>query len=1055
MKLKRSLTLVALLFFNIALFAQEFAVSGSVVSEGNEPIPGATVVIKGSSKGTISDFDGNYQISVKKGDVLEISFIGYETKLVTIGDQKKITTQLKESSAQLDEIVIVGYGTQKKSHLTGAISKVTNEKLDQIAVARVDDALVGQVSGVNIQATDGEAGAAPTISIRGVGSMSGDSTPLVVVDGVIVDADFLGSLNMNDVASFEILKDAASSSIYGSKGANGVIMITMKDGVAGKTKISYSTFIGFKEARHNDKYDFSIAETAAAETAYYQALEQSDPTAFAALGHREENGGIYLSDRTKYKQLIGIDRSWQDVIFDGGTIKSHSLSVRGGNKKTKYATSINYSNDEGVLLTDNFEKYGLRLKVDSKLNDQFSVGVNLTPSFTKRRRFDGSTHDILRQTNWLPVYHDENTIQYLDRGVYPNVQVGDYAFQRHFDNYDLYGDASTLVDISNTSNTNPAAKILERERYDDKFKMFGSVYASYNVLKGLNFKTTLSGSYQDTKRSRWQGVESNRNGASAAQMNEISQRELYLISDNFFNYNTTIKDVHDISATAGMVVESRKFSFSSISGTGYTNDGVKEITNASIISAADAFEWEKRGISYVTRLNYAYNDKYLASFSFRRDGSSIFGSDYKFGNFPAASIGWNVSNEDFMEDNEVINRLKVRASYGVTGNDRLNTGSVNPDTSSSTSSLSTGDKLVDFYPSLALLQANTAVVDGGAITSGFAPLNIANPELKWERLVEINPGVDFGLLNNRISGSIDWYQRTSDQLLLNNPISFTTGFNSALVNLGEVRNEGWEFELRTKNIASEKFSWSSTLIATTNKNTLVDFADSDGQISSVDSKRAAEWINLAGQPISTFYGWVVDRDIPAEYLNNPFHPVGGEAQDVYVKDLNGDGIIDDEDKAALGDPYPELVWSFTNEFKIGNVDLSVMLQGSHGAEVRNMGDQYIFNQFNSAQDFISSTPDQEFIKQKIFTDDIIQDASYFALRNINIGYTFPKDFLSKYKIEGLRVYATGQNLLYVTADDYTGFNPESIDRTSPTNYGYQRAGSPIYRTISFGLNLDF
>ncbi len=304
--------------------------------------------------------------------------------------------------------------------------------------------------------------------------------------------------------------------------------------------------------------------------------------------------------------------------------------------------------------------------------------------------------------------------------------------------------------------------------------------------------------------------------------------------------------------------------------------------------------------------------------------------------------------------------------------------------------------------------------------------------------------------------SVDYYQRTSDQLLLNNPVSVTTGFNSALVNLGEVKNEGVEVELRTRNITQENFRWSSTIIATTNKNTLVDFADSDGQITSVDSKRAAEWINLEGQPISTYYGWVVDRDIPLEFINNPYHPIGGEAQDVYVKDLNGDGIIDDEDKAALGDPYPDLVWSFTNDFRLGNMDLSFMFQGSHGAEIRNMGDQYIFNQFNSSQDFdTATTPDQEFIKQKIFTDDIIQDASYIALRNINIGYTFPSDFVSKYGISKLRLYAAGQNLMYKTADDYTGFNPESVDRTLPTAYGYQRAGSPIFRTISIGLNLDF
>jgi TonB-linked SusC/RagA family outer membrane protein len=668
-----------------------------------------------------------------------------------------------------------------------------------------------------------------------------------------------------------------------------------------------------------------------------------------------------------------------------------------------------------------------------------------------------STHDILRQTNWLPVYHDAHTIQFVNFYKYPDVQIGDYATQRHFDDYDL--DAGTPVpsggtDISNTSNTNPAAKVLERERYDKKFKMFGSVYGDYKIISDLNFRTMLSGSYQDTKRTRWQGVKASRNGAAAAQMDEITQRSIYLIWDNFLSYNTSIGK-HDIGATAGIVIENFDGFNSSITGTGYTNDAVKQITNAALISNADAFEWEKRGISYVSRLNYAYDNKYLASLSFRRDGSSIFGSEFKYGNFPAASIGWNVSNESFLDDSDVISNLKLRASYGVTGNDRLNTGSVDPDGNNTSNSLSTGNILVDYYPYLALLAATTASIEGN-VTSGFTPLNIANSELKWERLVEFNPGIDFGLFNNRISGSVDYYKRTSDQLLLNNPISYTTGFDSALVNLGEVQNEGFEFEIRTRNISSENFNWKSSVIVTTNKNTLVDFGDSNGQISSIDAKRAAEWINLEGMPISTYYGWVVDKDIPLEYINNPYHPVGAQAQDVYVKDLNGDGIIDDEDKAPLGDPYPELIWSFSNEFKIGSIDFSFMFQGSHGAEVRNMGDQYLFNHFNSAQDYnTSTTPNQEFIKQKIFTNDIIQDASYIALRNVNIGYNFPKDFLSKANITNLRVYATGQNLIYKTADNYTGFNPESLDKTSPTNYGYQRAGSPVFRTISLGLNLDF
>ncbi|MCK0130587.1 TonB-dependent receptor [Flavobacteriaceae bacterium F08102] len=1033
MNLKTKLIFTLAFFTCTMLFAQEsFLLKGEVISKtDNSPIPGVNIIIKGTAIGTSTDFDGKFEIKVKKGNELQFSYVGYIAQTITVSDDLSLKVTLIEDDNTLDEVVVIGYGTSKKSHLTGSISKVVNDDLDQIAVARVDDALIGQVSGVNIQATDGEAGAAPTINIRGVGSMSGDSTPLIVVDGVIVSADFLGSLNMNDVASFEVLKDAASSAIYGSKGANGIIMITSKVGIEGDTKFNYGTFTGYKEAKHSDAYTFSIAETAAAELA--------------------ANGTI--SDRTRYKQLIGIDRSWQDVIFDGGNITSHSLSARGGSKKTKFSTGLNYLHDEGVLLTDDFKKYTFKVKVDTKINDKFSFGANMSPSYTNRRRFDGSTHDILRQTNWLPVYHDENTIQYVDRTVYPDVQVGDYALQYHFDNYDLDGDGQ-LIDISTTSNTNPAAKVLERERYDKKFKLFGSVYGNYNITNSLSFRTTLSGSYQDTKRTRWQGVLSNRNGASAASMNEISQREIYLISDNFLSYNKSFGG-HDISAIAGFSGETTKSFFSTITGTGYTSDDVKQITNATLISNADAFEWKKTGLSYVARVNYAFNNKYLASFSFRRDGSSIFGSDFKYGNFPAASIGWNVSKEDFLSDVNWISNLKLRASYGVTGNDRLNTGSVDPDVSSSTSTLSTGNILVDYYPSLALLGATTAVVDG-ILVAGFNPANIANAELQWERLVEVNPGIDFGFFNNRIAGSFDYYQRTSDQLLLNNPVSVTTGFDAALVNLGEVKNEGVEFELRTRNIAKEKFNWNTTIIATRNKNTLVDFADSDGQITNVDDKRAAEWINLEGMPISTFYGWVVDRDIPLEYLSNAYHPVGGQAQDVYVKDLNGDGIIDDEDKAPLGDPYPDLVWSLSNSFKLGNLDFSFMFQGSHGAEIRNMGDQYIFNHFNGGQDFNpSTTPDQAFIKEKIFTNDIIQDASYVALRNVNIGYNFSKEVLSKIGVSGLRLYVAGQNLMYKTASDYTGFNPESIDRTSPTTYGYQRAGSPIYRTYSLGLNLDF
>ncbi len=991
-------------------------VNGQLVDENGEPLIGATIMVEGTDIGATTDYDGNFNIKAKENDVLIVRYLGYEEQLITVGKSNNISISMKSDSDLLDEVVVVGYGTSKKSHLTGAISKIENKNLDKLPVSRVDEALVGQAAGVNVAATEGEAGSAPTIRIRGTGSMVASSDPLIVVDGLIVDSDFLGSLDMNDVASFEVLKDAASSAIYGSRGGNGVILITTKDGESGDTKFTYNGFYGFKQAKQSDAYYFSIAETAAAEMA--------------------ANG--VLSDRTKYKQLIGIDRDWQDVIFNGGGISSHSLAARGGNKKTKFSATFGYVHDEGVLLTDDFKKYNLNFKIKTKFNDFVSFGASIAPSYTDRRRFDGSTHDILRQTPWLPLYHDEHTIQFVDTDNYPDVEVGDYALQRHFDNYDLNGDGGD-VDISNTSNTNPAAKVQERNRKEYRFKTFGSTYLDFKIIDGLKFRTSISGDYQNSDFSRWQGVEAHRNGAANAQLDLSTFNGIHLVNENYFSYDKEIGE-HEINAVLGMSAEKWDFKTSSITATGYENDLIQTVSGGTTIAAGASQAYQDRFRSIFGRVNYAYDYKYLASLSFRRDGSSRFGPDSKYGIFPAISLGWVVSEEGFMQDNKIIDFLKLRVSYGLTGNNAIRTGNI----------------LTDYYPSVASLEPNTAIVDG-SVAAGVFSTNIPNAALGWESSREINPGIDFTFAGGILSGSVDYYKRTSDGLLLNNPISYTTGFNEALVNLGEVSNQGFEIELRSNNINTKNFRWSTTFIATRNKNTLVDFADSDGQIQNVDSKRAAEWINLEGHPISSFYGWVVDRDIPLEYLNNAYHPVGGEAQDVYVKDLNGDGLIDDDDKTILGDPYPDFVWSLGNNLKISDFDLSFMFQGSHGAEVRNMGDQYLFNHFNSSQDYDPEiTPDQEFIKQKIFTDDIIQNASYVALRNVTIGYNLPNKALDKINaFSNARVYVSAQNLFYRTAEGYTGFNPESINNTSPTTWGYQRAGSPIQRTISIGANLEF
>ncbi|WP_133688937.1 SusC/RagA family TonB-linked outer membrane protein [Maribacter spongiicola] len=1032
MNFRIKLFMIAMLLVNVQLFAQEaYSLSGTVVDVDNVPIPGANVLVANTTKGTQTDFDGNFTIQVTSGDLLRISYIGYGTESVAIVAQNNVSITLKEDTSQLDEVVVVGYGTQKKSSITGSVSKVVNETLDQIAVSRVDDALIGQVSGVNIQATSAEAGAAPTIRIRGVGSVTADSGPALVVDGIVVSSDFLGNIDMNDVESFEVLKDAASAAIYGSEGANGVILITTKSGKAGKTKFSYQTYTGRKEAHGSDDYRKSVSKWAAEE--------------LAATGE--------LSNETQYAQLLvattGVDRDWQDVFFDGGNITSHSFSARGGSEDTKFSASLRALHDEGVVITDDYKLYTANLKMDTKFGKKMRFGLSVTPSYSKQRSLPTSIHNPIRQSPWLPIYHTAESLQFIDRDVYPDVGVGDYFYENHLLNLDINGDGSTSRPRT-SGDSNPYAQYVEREHYEYNTNLFGSTYLSYEILPGLKAKTSLGVTLEQRKRTRWDGTKHHASGNSRAQYNLQNRNRVRLVSDNLLTYNKTFGN-HDLDLLAGMTVQQRSSQNSEVTGNGYTNDLLKNLEGATAISEFEEVNVVRKKVGYFARLNYAYNDKYLFNASFRRDGSSVFGLDTKYGNFPAISAGWNVAKEDFLKDSKIINNLKFRVSYGLTGSENFNVG----------------DDNINTYPYLALLNNTNAVVDGNVVT-GVSPLNIANALLQWEASEEFNPAVDFGFFNNRISGSLDYYQRTSDKLLLENPVSYITGFSSGIVNLGEVQNTGWELELRTKNILTEKFRWNSTFIASTNQNELLSFGDSNNALIEDTYGRNSQWINRIGEPISSFWGYVVDPtysdvEYRTTYVDNPWNRINGEAQDTKVLDLNGDGIITAEDKTILGDPYPDLIYSFTNEFQIGNFDFSFMVQGSLGAQVNNIGDEYFYNWFGNqtrsggalqavADGYVS---DVSFIQEKVLTSEVIASANYLSLRNVNLGYNFSRESLDKFGLTGLRVYGTAQNLLYITANDYHGFNPEFIDGSDPRAYGSQRAGTPIFSTLTIGMNIDF
>ncbi len=999
-------------------------ITGTVTSAADGlPLIGANITVKGTSRGTVTDVDGRYQIDAEPNEILQFSYIGFLPQEVEVGSSSTINITLEQDFQNLEEVVVVGYGTQKKSHLTGSISKVENENLDQIAVSRVDDALIGKVSGVNIQATNAEPGAAPTITIRGFGSINANSGPAVVVDGIVVSSDFLGTLDMNNIASFEVLKDAASAAIYGSEGSNGVIMITTKSGRAGKTIFSYETYFARKEAFGSDSYRKSVADWAAKELA--EAGELSNETQYAQL----------------LVQTTGIDRDWQDVFFDGGNIMSHSLSARGGSQNTKFSTSLRYLHDEGVVITDDYKLYTANLKLDSKLSNNVKFGLSVTPSYSKARQLPTSIHNPIRQSPWLPIYHTEETLQFINRTAYPNVGVGDYFLENHLRNIDIDGSGGSGRPRT-SGDMNPYAQYVEREHYEYKTNMLSSAYLSYEIVQGLTAKTSFGTTLEQRKRTRYDGILHHANPSNAG-YNLQNRFNTRLISDNTLDYSKTFGN-HEFNALLGATFQRRTSENSTISGNGYSNDLLKNLQGATQISNFQELNFERKKIGYFARVNYAFANKYLVSASFRRDGSSVFGIDSKWGNFPAVSVGWNAHLENFLNKSDLISLLKFRVSYGLTGNENFNVG----------------DDIINAYPYLALLNTSNAIIDNG-VAAGVSARNIANTLLQWEASKEFSPGIDFGILNNRITGSFDYYVRTSDKLLLENPVSYVTGFSGGIVNLGKVENSGMELEVRTKNVTKGKFGWSSTLIASTNKNKLLSFGESNGALLEDTYGRNSQWINLIGNPISSFYGYVVDRELPNQYVSTPYHPINSSAEDIIVKDLNGDGLITDEDKTILGDPYPDLIWSFTNEFSFGNFDFSFMIQGSQGAEVRNVGDQYFFTWFsnatvNPAQVVADGVvPHESFIQEKVLTNLIVQPAGYFSLRNVNIGYNFSNRQLSRLGIGNARIYISGQNLIYKTSDLYHGFNPEFIDDPNPRKYGEQRAGTPLFRTMSIGANINF
>ena len=1076
MSLKIKLVFIGMLLFSAINYAQEsITVKGNVISKtDNEPILGANIIIEGTTKGTSTDFDGNYTIKVKPGAVLQFSYLGFKTKTVAVTDQKTINVALDEDSNILDEIVVVGYGNQKQKNVTSALTKVSGTDLQNQAVSRVEDALKGRVAGLRIQVVSSEAGGDPKITLRGPGSVTGSSSPLIVVDGVALgtDADILSSIDNNNIESLSVLKDASSVAIYGSRGANGVILVTLKKGFSGKTQFSYNTFTGYRYADNNDNFNTTISDERSRLDGLQSIVDGISTTSsnYTRINNSYNSAYAELEAMDFIASLGEGEKNLQDEVFDGGFIQSHSFSVRGGSELTSYSASLGYLDDAGIALTDNFRKYNARVKIDSKSeNGKIKYGASIRVNYNDQNKLPARFTDPLRQYGYVPLYLNEEHLKYVtpfstavgtstDAGkLFENLGVGSYGFSRAFDHTFtqdpnnpraiardpntglplVSGLTSGGLTLSTTKNVNPLVHFLERSRTKKKLSLNASSYIDLKLAKGLNFRQTISGVFRNNKSNEADFLYGQENRDQESYRLERRDELNQYAFESILKYKKEIGK-HNFNTVLGFEYTQRDFFRQESEAVGFSND-----FNNNISIADGGTTYTDNGtdklVSYFGRLDYNYDEKYLVQVSARSDGSTRFGTESRFGFFPAVSVGWVMSNEKFLSESNFISFLKLRASYGISGSNQISN---------------------NVFESLYRFEESFSSI-GYDNTTGVKGITLANQSLGWEKLREFNPGFDVTFGGGLVSLTADYYTRTSEDLLLFAPTSAAYGTDNWLQNLGEVKNEGVELELTSRLMNKENFSWSASGQFSLNRNEVMSLGNNEQIISRIDQDtRPTEFIAKVGQPITSFYGWVYDKEIPLEWVDNPFNRFNNDYADVYVKDLNNDGVIDDDDRTELGSPYPDFEWGFNSDFTLYDFDFSFQLQGSHGAEVRVADLDQLYYASESAVNEMSNFPDKDLTVHRRFTDDHIQDASFVALRNLTIGYTLPESITSKYNFSKLRIYLTGENLLFFTAKGYEGFNPEAAGQTSdnantPLTAGYQRGDGPVVKTVSAGINFQF
>lgn len=991
------------------LHAQQQAktVTGTVTDVSGEPIIGANIRIKGTTTGTITDIDGNFSIEAEPQSVIEVSYIGYLTQETVINNQKSIRFLLKEDTKTLDEVVVIGYGVQKKADLTGSVANINTEKLNTQSNANIGQALQGKIAGVDIVSQGGAPGSGTRIMVRGIGTLN-NASPLYIVDGMYMNS--IDHINPNDIASIDVLKDASSAAIYGSRAANGVIIVTTKEGsnTEGKPIIDLSVNLGISTAsKFLDMLD---------------AKGWAEVTTIArqAIGKPALDMATDLANKP--------DNDWQDIMFRPALMQNYNLSVKGGGKYSTYYTGLGYFNQDGIVKGTNYQRYNIQSKNDYK-RGIFSAGTNLIISFSH----DKPLHQELRGGMIGTILQSVPTLE-----KYDDTREGGYG--------GTYGD---VVNIPH-----PLAIIDDNimDRYNENVKIFANLYAQIELFKGLKYKLNLTPDFSFERYKNYLnkydfGLATN----SITQLTERQRRRRNILVENLLTFDRTFGE-HKISALAGYTYQDSRFRHIQAYGEGLPQ-GLEEIDAATTNRSNEGNSWRSVLTSILGRVFYSYQNKYLFTATIRRDGSSKFGKNNRYGYFPSFSLGWNVAEEKFMENVHWLDQLKLRGGYGVLGNQEI-------DNDQYSSTITTGIN----YP------------DGnGGLLQGAFPKNFANPDIKWEETAMTNVGIDFMAFNNRLSLTADYYVKNTKDILLTVPIPISSGgANDPIRNAGKIRNNGFEFNLGWMDQPNPDISYGINLIGSFNKNKVIAMGSESGSIKGGSTNQNITTSETkAGYPIGGY--WLIStagyfnsqEEVDAYAKDGKKIQPAAEPGDIKFVDANNDGVINDDDRVFQGSPFPDFTFALNGNMRYKNFDLSIGLQGVLGNKIYNATRQTL-EDVTKGSNFLAScldywTPENKNASHPRLTwddpnrntraesDRYLENGSYLRLRSVQLGYTFPQTWF-KGAIQHARVYINAENLFTITS--YSGYSPD-VNADNANYRGFDNFIYPTNRTFMLGLNVTF